>query len=123
MGNHVVAYDPAKSRDYKSYVKTEALKVKPDRLLEGPISLTVRVYRSIPKSFGKRKTEQAINGEIRPVTKPDLDNIIKGVKDALKSIIWKDDSQVVDFGQTSKWYSDMPRVEVEVKVIDTVPMR
>lgn len=30
------------------------------------------------------------------ITKPDVDNYVKGVKNALKSVIWKDDSQVVD---------------------------
>jgi Holliday junction resolvase RusA-like endonuclease len=35
------------------------------------------------------------------------------VKDALNSVIWKDDSQVVDL-VVSKWYSETPRVEVTI---------
>ena len=114
-GNFVTTYDPEKSRNYKHDVKLAAIQVKPETPLEGPISLTVKVFRSIPKSFGKKKVAQALAGELRPITKPDLKNIITGIEDALKGIIWKDDSQVVDFGKSSKWYSENPRVEVVIK--------
>lgn len=32
-------------------------------------------------------------------------------------MIWRDDRQVVDFGDSGKWYSDVPRVEVIVKAV------
>lgn len=111
------AYDPAKSKDYKHYVRFEALKVKPDVLLDGALQLRVVTYRSIPKSFSKKKTELALNGNLRPVTKPDIDNIVKGIKDSLKGVIWKDDSQVVSL-EGSKWYSDNPRVEIIIKEVE-----
>lgn len=116
INGHAKAYDPAKSRGYKEYVRTAALKVKPPKPLDGPIALKVTAYRSIPKSFSKKKTEAAKQGEIKPITKPDIDNIIKGVKDALKSIIWHDDSQVVEL-EGEKWYSDTPRVEIEIRQV------
>ncbi|OMD02745.1 RusA family crossover junction endodeoxyribonuclease, partial [Paenibacillus odorifer] len=56
----------------------------------------------------------ADRGDILPVTKPDADNYLKGVKDALKGIIWKDDSQVVD-AFVRKRYSAQPRIEVKIK--------
>jgi len=56
----------------------------------------------------------AEKGELRPVTKPDTDNYIKAIKDALKSVIWKDDSQVVEL-HASKYYSQNPRIEIEIK--------
>lgn len=114
---HAMAYDPAKSKSYKQMVRAEALKVRPAVPLEGALSLTVKVYRSIPKSFSKKKVAAAIKGDMRPITKPDLDNVIKGVKDSLKSVIWRDDSQVVDLGESGKWYSDVPRIEVLVRAV------
>lgn len=71
-------------------------------------------YRSTPKSFSKKKTAAAERGDILPVTKPDADNYLKGVKDALKGVIWKDDSQVVD-AFVRKRYSSRPRIEVKIK--------
>jgi Holliday junction resolvase RusA-like endonuclease len=111
------AYDPKESKSYKQIVRGEALHVKPVVPLDGAISLTVKVYKSIPKSFSKKRTEAAKRGEIRSITKPDLDNVIKGIKDALKSVIWRDDSQVVDLADSGKWYSDVPRVEITVKAV------
>jgi Holliday junction resolvase RusA-like endonuclease len=108
------AYDPAKSKDFKHYVKLVALEHRPQQLLSGPIMMDVKIYKSTLKSFSKNKTALAEEGEIRPVTKPDVDNYVKGVKDALKSVIWKDDSQVVDL-HISKWYSENPRIEIKIK--------
>ncbi len=68
------------------------------------------------KSFSKKKASEADNGELRPITKPDDDNYVKGVKNALKSVIWKDDSQVVD-QHVSKYFSQNPRVEVTIQEI------
>lgn len=108
------AYDPEKSRTFKDYVRLASLEVKPDVPLDGPLSLVVTVYKSVPKSLSKKKQAAALAGELQPTTKPDLDNLIKGIKDAVKGIIWKDDSQVVNL-YAAKWYSDRPRVEVTIK--------
>ncbi len=119
IGNHVTAYDPARSRNYKAIVRDEAIKVKPDKPLEGPLRLEVRVYKSIPKSFSNKKRLAAINGDVLPITKPDLDNIIKGIKDAIKSIIYRDDAQVVSI-KADKLYSENPSVEVVIGEVDTM---
>lgn len=113
-GGFTRAYDPAKSRDYKDYVRLAAREYAPAALLEGPLGIAVTAYRSTPKSFGKKKAAEAERGGILPVTKPDADNYLKGVKDALKGIIWKDDSQVVD-AFVKKRYSSKPRIEIKIK--------
>jgi Holliday junction resolvase RusA-like endonuclease len=89
------------------------LEVRPEKPLDIPLSVTIMAYRSIPKSMSKKKAAQAIAKELRPTTKPDIDNIVKGVKDALKGVIWRDDSLVVNL-VACKWYGETPRVEVIV---------
>lgn len=106
-------YDPKKSRDYKDYVKLAASEHAPKELLDGPLVMKVHIFRPIPKAFSKKKALQAEQGLLRPTTKPDVDNYLKGIKDALKNVIWKDDSQIVDV-HTAKFYSNRPRVEVSV---------
>jgi Holliday junction resolvase RusA-like endonuclease len=113
IAGHARAYDPKKSRDYKDFVKLAAAEHAPKKLLEGPLSVRILVYRPIPKGFSKKKTAEAESGLIRPTTKPDTDNYLKGIKDALKNVMWKDDSQIVDV-YCSKWYGQRPRVEVEI---------
>ncbi len=115
-GGFVRAYDPAKSRDYKDYVRLAAAEHAPPKLLDGPLAVMVTAYRSIPKSFSKKKAAAAEAGEIYPVSKPDADNYLKGVKDALKGVMWIDDSQVVD-AYARKRYSFRPRIEVKIRQI------
>lgn len=112
-----MTYDPEKSREYKDYVKRTAQEYAPERLLEGQICLRIDIYKGCLKSFSKKKIEQSERKELRPLTKPDVDNYAKGIKDALNGIIWKDDSQVVDL-RVQKFYSKNPRVEIRVKEIE-----
>lgn len=60
-----------------------------------PVYLRVVEYRIIPKSFSKKKREQALNDEIFPIQKPDVDNITKIVMDALNQVAYYDDGQVI----------------------------
>ncbi|NWL89590.1 RusA family crossover junction endodeoxyribonuclease [Paenibacillus sp. 79R4] len=113
-GGFAKAYDPAKSRDYKDYVRLAATEHAPEVPLEGPVGMVLTVYRSTPKSFSKKRAAMAEAGQIQPTSKPDVDNYLKGVKDALKGIIWRDDSQVVEVF-ARKRYSARPRIEVKIK--------
>lgn len=109
MNGFVRAYDPQKSREYKGYVKDMASgHFKP---LEGAIMMLAIFYRSIPKSWSYKKQAEALAMAIMPVSKPDADNYLKSVKDALNGILYRDDSQIV-CPIPLKAYSDKPRVEL-----------
>jgi Holliday junction resolvase RusA-like endonuclease len=60
------------------------------------------------------KRKLIVSGELRPTKKPDLDNLIKGIKDGCNKIIWHDDSQIVDMTMR-KFYSEQPRAEVMIE--------
>lgn len=113
-GNNVSVRDPKESKDYKSFVRLVASQVAPDTLITEEIRLRIDVYRKIPKSFSKKKHQQAVDGELRPTTKPDIDNLAKGIKDGLSKVIWHDDSQVTEL-VARKLYSDNPRAEVTIE--------
>lgn len=117
IGGRARVYDPEKSRNYKALIRLVAQEAKPDHLLEGPVSLTLRIFKRFPASFSKRAREQARAGNIRPATKPDASNILKAIEDALNGVVWVDDRQIVDL-IVSKAYDDEPRVEVEVREIE-----
>jgi Holliday junction resolvase RusA-like endonuclease len=116
INGRVRMFDPAKSRSFKEYVKLAASQHAPNELLTGPLNVHVKIYRNIPKSFSKKKTEEAETGVLRPVTKPDVDNYYKGIGDALNEVIWKDDSQVVSL-IVEKFYSKRPRAEIQISEI------
>lgn len=70
-------------------------------------------YHQIPRSKSKRFASDARKQEIRPTTKPDIENVSKAILDALNGIAYLDDSQVVSLS-IKKFYDDNPRVEVTV---------
>ncbi len=88
--------------------------------LTGCISLEVHTFFIIPQGWPDWKKMAAENGQIEHTAKPDMDNIIKNVKDALNGIVWLDDAQVVhEFGR--KVYSDRPRVSLRIEERHTIP--
>ncbi|WP_404335818.1 RusA family crossover junction endodeoxyribonuclease [Planococcus rifietoensis] len=114
FADKTVLYDPAKSRDFKSYVRLVAAQHAPAKLIDGPIHLNVDFYRSVPKKFQtKPKLELIEKGLLLPTTKPDVDNYIKGIKDGMNKVMWHDDSQVVSLN-VRKFYSMTPRVVVHI---------
>lgn len=80
---------PKKTRDYRARIRGAFIESGGMRR-SGPISVSVSVFRELPKSRPKSVTSE-------PDTfKPDVDNIGKNVLDALNGIAWDDDSQVVE---------------------------
>ncbi len=73
-------------------------------------------YYPIAKSTSKKKRQQMLAGLIRPTKKPDLDNVIKSILDALNKVAYHDDTQIVSLSM-EKFYSDSPRVEVTINSI------
>jgi Holliday junction resolvase RusA-like endonuclease len=68
----------------------------------------------VPQSWSRRKRADAIADKIRPKTKPDVSNILKGIEDALNGVWYADDSQIVEYGLIGKWYAEEPRVYVRL---------
>lgn len=107
------AVDPLKCRDYKKKVSETAKEYYSGEVLDEPLRVDVDIYRSIPKSWSKKKKAQAKNGEIVPTSKPDIDNLFKGVADGMSGIVWRDDSIIIE-SRVRKIYSEVPRAEVRV---------
>ncbi len=63
----------------------------------GPISLSCVFEFPIPDSWSKGKKNEALNGMIQHASPPDLDNLVKGVADALNHQAWVDDCQIVGY--------------------------
>jgi Holliday junction resolvase RusA-like endonuclease len=78
------------------------------------IAVKVVAYYPIPKSATKAQLAAMQAGKIFPSRKPDIDNVLKVVLDALNGVAYKDDSRVVCV-EAEKKYSFEPRLEIEVK--------
>lgn len=113
------------SRTYKDKMQAQResvlmallAKFQPAEPMQGELLLGVKAYLPIPASRPKKWREAAASGDVRPTTKPDLDNLLKHVKDCLSMMrFWGDDKQVVGYlPGTGKYYSESPRWEVEIE--------
>jgi len=80
---------------------------------EMPCRLALTVFYPVPQSWSKKKRAAALSGETVPTVKPDIDNIVKIVGDALNEIVWRDDKQIYHV-RALKLYGERPRTEIGV---------
>ena len=113
-GKFVRVYTPKKTTDYETLIKFSAQEVAPKELLEGPVTMEIEAHLPIPKAMSKKKRALIKSHDLRPITRPDIDNYAKIVLDALNDIIYKDDNQVVSLN-IRKFYSEKPRMEIYIK--------
>ncbi len=113
------AYTPKKTKSYESLVRTEYFRQCPGQRFEDrePLAMHIRAYYSIPTSASKRKQQAMEVGVIRPTKRPDADNIIKAIADALNDVAYYDDADLVRVS-LEKFYSRQPRIEVEIKTLE-----
>lgn len=109
-------YTPEGTRAYEKRVvmafKAKYPGIKPVEKTE-PLAMLIRAYCPIPVSTSRVKREAMFDGLILPTKKPDADNIIKIVCDALNGVAYEDDTQIVDV-HLIKQYDNAPRVEVTI---------
>jgi len=108
-----MSYTPDKTVAYEELVRQRFLLcARGDRFADdAEISAHIFAHYAVPKSASKKKKAAMLADEIRPMKKPDTDNIAKIVLDALNGIAYKDDSQVV-FLQVEKGYAENGSVVV-----------
>lgn len=77
-------------------------------------SITLTGYFPIPASMSKVEKILAELGYIRPIGKPDWDNIGKAYSDMCTLNVFADDSFVIS-GSVEKFYSFKPRIEIKIR--------
>lgn len=111
-------YTPEKTVLYENLICTEYRRQCGTAKFPDTEMLDMRVmaYYTIPASASKKRKKLMEDGELRPTKKPDMDNIVKAVSDALNKVAFRDDSQIVDC-QVRKFYSTQPRIEVTILTV------
>jgi Holliday junction resolvase RusA-like endonuclease len=114
-GNHISTYTPEKTRTYETLIRESAKQAMGEsEPLETPVSLYLYIRVPIPASATKKRLQAISGGTEKPIRKPDASNILKSVEDGMNSVIYKDDSQIVNIHVT-KVYSSVPGVDICVK--------
>ena len=120
------SYTPAKSAEYERKVAILAKKA----MLEQGFKMTDQAVKilidfTLPRpqyhyKTSKGKTIDSVKEQYKfalHTVKPDIDNLIKSVKDALNKVVWNDDSQVIQI-EAYKDYGVNPECEIKVEIID-----
>jgi Holliday junction resolvase RusA-like endonuclease len=114
-GNFVSTYSPQKTVQYEAKVR-EAGKAAmgSQEPLETPLSLYLYIRVPIPASTTKKVLQEIHAGRVKPIKRPDCDNVLKAVSDALNGVCYKDDSQIINIHCT-KVYATIPGIDVCIK--------
>lgn len=111
-------YTPADSpvQSFKAAVRMAAAAAYCGEPLAGPLSVTLRFIFPRPKGLMFRSKPMP---RVPRQGKPDIDNLLKSVADALNGLLWRDDAQIVGAFVT-KWIAaggEQPRTEVQVEAV------
>lgn len=111
-GNSPIQYDPSKSdkRDFLMLIQAKA----PKSPFNGAIIMKATFYMPRPKNHYRTGKYAGILKDNAPVyhsKKPDFDNLIKFVCDAMNGVFYNDDAQICDC-EIKKYYSVKPRTEI-----------
>jgi Holliday junction resolvase RusA-like endonuclease len=108
-------FTPTKQRNYAGVLKSMCVDAMHGGApLAGPIRLALTAVYPWPKSMSAGK-RQAPGAQWR-VSKPDVDNCMKIVGDALNKVAWLDDAQIA-VASLCKVYGEQPGLEVSVEVL------
>lgn len=116
---HVYSPDAAANHNYMKKLVTDQEFIQLDHLICTPCDVHYKAYFPTPKSYNKYETFMAEIGLNRSLVKPDFDNIEKLYADMYNSNVWIDDALTID-ATIGKYYSILPRVEIDLKYLNAV---
>lgn len=88
-----------------------------ESLIYTPCSVKYDAYFKTPSIFNSKEKMLAELGLIRPLSKPDFDNVEKKYSDMYTGNIWVDDSIVIE-SNFNKYYSELPRIEITLRYMN-----
>lgn len=92
-GRHAVT--PQRTLEAEHRLRDEYIRQNgPCRPFSGKILVDCVFYAPVPKSWPKAKREQALDGRLPFMSRPDIDNLVKLVLDALNGTAYEDDAQI-----------------------------
>lgn len=111
------AWIPRANTDYQNVVRQAALQaLGPNAPLEGAVRVDVTMWRQPPARASKAELAKMLSGQLVPISRPDIDNVLKAVSDALTGAVIRDDAQISDLiGR--KRYGSEARIDVSVSQV------
>ena len=111
IGGHARIFTPKTTEAYEKEIRAAWIRANGEKPEEGPLRARIYFGLPIPKSETKANKLLMVLRKVFPIKRPDLDNLVKAVLDALNGVAYKDDSQIVTV-LSKKNYSEAPYVRV-----------
>ena len=89
------------------------MKENPHEMITTPMRFKTVVYLPTPKTMTESEKILAEMGYIRPISKPDFDNVAKTYADMIQGTLIYDDALIIE-GISEKFYSIKPRIEITI---------
>ena len=107
-------YTPTRTKDYETLVEQYFLLKYPRfKPFEGRVQVEIDAHFEVPKSTKRAEKELMLENKINPTKKPDIDNIVKIILDAMNGIAFKDDIQITKLS-VEKTYSETESVKIKI---------
>jgi len=107
-------YTPEKTVNYENLVKYCYVEQGEGKKLEGPLRMDIMFFFPVPQSYSNKRREAIRRMAEQHTKKPDIDNCIKSVTDALNNFAYDDDSQIVEISARKYYTEEEPRAEVKI---------
>jgi Holliday junction resolvase RusA-like endonuclease len=108
---------PATVQYQRAIAKVARIAMGSRPLLSGALRLVIVAVFPVPPSWRRAERRAALAGYLRHAVRPDADNLAKAVMDAMKGVVWRDDTQVADL-VVAKWYGPTHAVGIDVNVTE-----
>lgn len=116
---HVYSLNAKEDNMYMQRIVQETDLINLQQMIYTPCIVEYNTFQKTPLVFNVEDIFLSEIGLIRPITKPDWDNICKKYSDMSNHNLWLDDTLVVS-GTINKFYSILPRVEIKIKYLNTL---
>ena len=107
-GGHAGVYTPDSAEAWKQAVRREAIANAPESLVMGVVRIQLDFFLPRPKAHLDKHGVPKAKSPVWCQKKPDLDNLIKAVTDAITDTqkVWLDDSQICFISATKSYALD-----------------
>lgn len=104
-GGHAGVYTPDGAEVWKQEVRRQAVANAPESLVSGVVRVELDFFLPRPKTHLTKHGEPKPKSPVWHCKKPDLDNLIKAVTDAITDTqkVWLDDSQICQITATKTY--------------------
>lgn len=102
----IVTSDNKSVKGWEDSVRAAVQQQAAGAFFDGPVIVRIAFDLPRPKSMSKKV--------LHHVKKPDIDKLARGSMDAMKGVLWQDDSQVIELHVKKRYGVMQPQASIEV---------